>query len=91
MWDLNVEVSGIAPLPRYGHSAVVTGLNTMVVFGGRNGSDVYNDVAVFDMVSLTWLNITVSGSPPARAYHTAVVGIPFANTSTYFIFVSCQT
>lgn len=73
MWDLTVEVSGIAPLPRYGHSAVVTGLNTMVVFGGRNGSDVYNDVAVFDMASLTWLNITVSGSPPARAYHTAVV------------------
>jgi len=36
-----------------------------------------DDVAVFDMVSLTWLNITINNTnniyPSPRAYHTAVV------------------
>jgi hypothetical protein len=74
LWEADIEMQGIPPTPRYGHSAVTTGLNNMVIFGGRNGTMLFDDVAIFDMVSLTWLNITTSGNAPsARAYHTAVV------------------
>lgn len=48
----------------------------MVVFGGQNGTMLFNDVAVFDMVAMTWLEINTTGpAPDPRAYHTAVVGI----------------
>ena len=68
----------------------------MVVFGGRNGTEVFNDVAVFDMVNMTWLDIMTTGtSPSPRAYHTAVVGILYKPKSfcssgsyTYFLFYS---
>lgn len=75
MWNPVVEVQGVVPEPRYGHSAVVTGLNTMVIFGGQlNETFFYNDVGVYDMVSDTWLARNFTGEPPSRrAYHTAVV------------------
>lgn len=73
-WATNVETFGIVPAPRYGHTAVVTGLNRMVVFGGRNDSMILDEVVVLDMATMTWLNITINGpAPPARMYHTAVV------------------
>ncbi len=65
---------GVAPLSRYGHTAVATAAFTMVVFGGRNGTVYYNDVAIYDMVANSWLPVAVSGTAPSpRAYHTAVV------------------
>lgn len=48
----------------------------MIVFGGRNQTNIYNDVAVFDLLANKWIPVTVTGTPPApRAYHTAVVDI----------------
>lgn len=74
-WNPWVEYSGNAPSPRYGHSAVATGLNYMVVFGGQvNDSYFLNDVAIYDMVEDKWLETSIQGNAPGpRAYHTAVV------------------
>jgi hypothetical protein len=48
----------------------------MVVFGGQNGTTLFGDVAVYDMVAQAWLNISTSGTAPSpRVYHSAVVGI----------------
>jgi len=76
MWTAAVKVAGTPPSPRYGHTAVATGRNRMVVFGGRNGTAIWNDVAVFDLLANKWLpapTIGSGGAPSARAYHTAVV------------------
>jgi hypothetical protein len=74
VWATNVAASGTTPAGRYGHTAVATTLNTMIVFGGRNGSILYNDVQILDMVEMEWLSNTTTGTPPSpRAYHTAVI------------------
>jgi len=75
LWATAINTStGAVPAARYGHSAVATGRNTMVVFGGRDLNSFFNDVAVFDMVGNQWLAVSISGNPPApRAFHTASV------------------
>jgi len=66
--------AGPVPAARYGHSAVVSAQNLMIVFGGRNQSMFFNDIAVYDLVENRWLQRAISGQPPkARIGHTAVV------------------
>ena len=68
-------VSGSAPTPRLGHSAVWDAANGhMIVFGGDSGSRL-NDVWILSDSAGTWAwtSLTVSGTAPtARAGHSAV-------------------
>jgi len=74
--------AGTLPQKRYAHSAVVSAQNMMVVFGGRNQTTFFNDIAVYDLVANKWVLKSISGSAPkARAGHTAVVD----NTGTQMV------
>lgn len=67
---------GTLPAKRYGHSAVVSAQNMMVVFGGRNVTTYFNDIAVYNLVANKWEQKVVSGNAPSpRIGHTAVVDI----------------
>eukprot|EP01113_Clastostelium_recurvatum_P035052 TRINITY_DN4835_c0_g1_i2.p1 TRINITY_DN4835_c0_g1~~TRINITY_DN4835_c0_g1_i2.p1 ORF type:complete len:457 (-),score=126.16 TRINITY_DN4835_c0_g1_i2:231-1472(-) len=83
-WFVPFNPSGMAPSVRYGHSAVATQDNKMLVFGGRNSTSCKNDVALYNMITDTWMPITVSGTPPpARWGHSAVVS-PATNEMLVF-------
>jgi hypothetical protein len=69
--------------PRAWHSAVwaydgPNDSNEMVVFGGYDGFNYYNDGAIYDLVSEDWYAITTTNRPAVRMNHTAV----WANTIT---------
>jgi len=57
---------GGGPSARYypGFTTLADG-QTIVVFGGRDGSNVLNDVFSFDMSSSTWGSVSPSGTPPS--------------------------
>jgi len=66
--------AGPLPPKRYSHSAVATAQNMMIVFGGRNGSTYFNDIAVYNMVANKWEQKNATGTiPAARIGHTAVI------------------
>eukprot|EP00698_Gefionella_okellyi_P011549 TRINITY_DN304_c0_g1_i1.p1 TRINITY_DN304_c0_g1~~TRINITY_DN304_c0_g1_i1.p1 ORF type:complete len:493 (+),score=148.34 TRINITY_DN304_c0_g1_i1:636-2114(+) len=66
-------VSGTAPTPRAGHSAVCVGETNLLVFGGGDISHVDNQLFVFDTEMLEWRQPTVRGiAPQPRAGHSAV-------------------
>lgn len=74
LWSASAKVGGVAPAARYGHSAGATGKNLMVIFGGRNGTSYFNDVAFFDLLGNKWVAVNTTGTPPSpRAFHSAVV------------------
>ncbi len=62
-----------APSARYGHTAVWTG-NAMIVFGGYSFATftALNDGGRYNPLTDSWTNITTTGAPAARYYHTAV-------------------
>lgn len=86
LWTLNwnglywfwnqVAPSGTPPPARYCHSAVVGGPEgQMIVFGGYDGSNVFDDTWVLspDGASWSWSQLNPSGTPPpARDRHSAV-------------------
>lgn len=61
------------PTPRAGHSLVhFDSNNSMYLFGGGNSDQMFNDLFIFDISTLSWILPSVSGEPPAkRAAHTA--------------------
>jgi len=61
------------PSPRYGHTAVWTG-NRMIVWGGEDDGDTFDDGARYDPVADAWHSMTDKGAPEARQGHTAVWG-----------------
>ena len=74
------KAAGTPPSKRYGHQAVITADNRMVIFGGYNGSflsDVHElrvDVASNGTLTPHWRKVDVSGVPPsARDGHSAVL------------------
>jgi len=70
-WTL-VNILGDKPDPRYGHSAVRGGMG-MMVFGGKNNGEFFNDCWELDLQENKWTEIPVTGNkPPARWQHTAV-------------------
>jgi hypothetical protein len=71
-WSLVEPMGDVCPPPRYAHSTTMVG-RQLVVFGGcGNDTQALNDLWIFDLESLTWINPTLSGVPPAqRSYHTA--------------------
>jgi galactose oxidase-like protein len=67
--------AGVAPAPRYGHTAIYDPVrDRMVVFGGFDGSPDRNDVWALSLAgSPTWTQITPAGTPPSpRERHTAI-------------------
>eukprot|EP01064_Diplonema_japonicum_P015417 TRINITY_DN2314_c0_g1_i1.p1 TRINITY_DN2314_c0_g1~~TRINITY_DN2314_c0_g1_i1.p1 ORF type:complete len:430 (+),score=66.43 TRINITY_DN2314_c0_g1_i1:79-1290(+) len=68
------EGKGVAPCPRFGHTAVVYN-NDMIVFGGRDAKCL-GDVWLFNFVSKKWAKApvpSISPAPCSRAGHTAIV------------------
>lgn len=60
------------PPPRYAHSTTMVG-RQLLVFGGCGAdTQALNDLWIFDLETLTWINPAISGVPPEpRSYHTA--------------------
>lgn len=57
-----------APPPRYGHSATLFG-SKVVVFGGANWPNLFNDMAQYDVYDRSWT--MVAGRPPySRKQHS---------------------
>jgi hypothetical protein len=58
---------------RYGHSAVIYDGN-MYIFGGHDGTNLYNTIYKYDITNNSWSLMTTNGtSPSVRYYHTAFV------------------
>jgi N-acetylneuraminic acid mutarotase len=72
-WEL-VSSSGGAPSPRGGHTAAVVHTAEMLVFGGCDGWNYFNDLYKFTFDSLDWLPVRVTGTAPgARSAPATVV------------------
>ena len=70
-----LEVNGVPPCPRRGHSAVVMG-SCMYIFGGLYGFSKYlNDLCVYDGETNSWSKARIVGAlkPPPRAWHSCTV------------------
>jgi hypothetical protein len=66
-----VATSALAS-PRMGHAQVFTGA-TLIVWGGRFGSDYYNDGAIYSFATRTWSALPVDANTPShRAGASAV-------------------
>jgi len=69
-----VAAAGEVPPPRWGHSCVLLGPSTIVMFGGEVVGGKSNDVYLFDVATHTWkhpMNIT-GAAPSGRVFHGAV-------------------
>jgi len=55
--------SGSPPSPRGGHAAVVHG-SRLIVFGGCDGWNYFNDTLAFDVHSAEWAPVRVAGTAP---------------------------
>lgn len=72
-WYQGPEGSG-SPQARFGHSANLVLGSKMVVFGGSDGKEFFNDINVLHLDTMSWTKPEVKGSPPLpRYYHAAVV------------------
>jgi len=70
-WLPSPQISGTFPPGRAYHTAVVSSLDMMVIFGGTN-ADVLNTASCFDLPSKSWVYCG-SGTGPTVYGHTAVV------------------
>jgi len=61
---MRVEVAGALPPPRYGHSAIEWGAK-LVVFGGQDDAQQFNDVWCLDTATMAWSQLPAKGTPPA--------------------------
>ena len=70
---MKINVFQETPETRWGHSAVVDG-SKLFVLGGRNDHDI-NDVHSFDLDTMQWSQLNISGynSPKARRRHSCVI------------------
>jgi|GEM_PF-4182794 len=60
-----------APSARANHTAVWTG-SEMIIWGGNDGSSVFNTGYRYNPASDSWTAMSTSGAPAARTKHTAV-------------------
>jgi hypothetical protein len=71
-WEFYPTFGFVCPSPRAGHSATVSG-RKLVVFGGGDSVQVFNDLYVLDTETRLWHVPEVGGSAPSpRAAHSAV-------------------
>ena len=71
-----VTPSGTPPTARYGASIVTVG-SSIYLFGGTDGTTAHNDVwkatiSTSPSVSVTWTQVTPSGTPPTARYGSAI-------------------
>ena len=66
----NLNLTG-APSARYGHTAIWTG-QKMIVWGGRNDTDLLGDGAAYDPITDTWSALASTNAPVARENHVAI-------------------
>lgn len=65
------KVSGDLPPPRRAHSATMVD-KRLFVFAGGDGPNYFNDLYIFDTISLRWTRPEVYGQTPSpRRAHTA--------------------
>jgi len=70
-WSQLVPVDGIAPPARQGPGMVYDGAtNTVVLFGGTNGTTNFNDTWIWDGRTAIWTQLSPSNSPPGRRFDT---------------------
>ncbi|GAM26716.1 hypothetical protein SAMD00019534_098910 [Acytostelium subglobosum LB1] len=72
------------PSPRSGHVAITTPTNMMYVFGGRNDTTIFQDIYKYDMVDDIWIQLNVSGTPPAPRYGHSGIMYPITNEFLFF-------
>ncbi|EGG13465.1 hypothetical protein DFA_11226 [Cavenderia fasciculata] len=78
------DTNSSVPSARWGHVAITTPYNTMYVFGGTDGTKIYNDIYKYNMVSDRWEQIKVSGIPPAARFGHSGVMYPITNEFIFF-------
>lgn len=72
-WYQGPEGSG-SPQARFGHSASLVAGSKMIVFGGSDGKEFFNDVNILHLDTMSWTKPEVKGLPPLpRYYHASVV------------------
>ena len=64
-WEY-VEIYGIKPAHRFGHAATAHG-TSLLIWGGRNGNTLYNDMFMYNVLSKTWSELEIKSNlfPPA--------------------------
>ncbi|CAD8066861.1 unnamed protein product [Paramecium sonneborni] len=71
-WYQGPEGSG-SPSARFAHSATLYASTKMIIFGGWNGIDYFNDLYVLDLEVMAWSQPACTGpSPTPRQGHTAI-------------------
>jgi hypothetical protein len=58
-WEL-LEIEGLRPAPRYGHAATAKGYS-LVIWGGRNGNEYYNDMFLYNILTNQWEEMAIEG------------------------------
>ena len=59
-WYQGPEGSG-SPTARYGHSATLVAGSKMLIFGGCDGTNYFNDLYLLDLEVMAWSQPKVSG------------------------------
>ena len=71
-WLQGPEGSG-SPSARYGHTATLVSGTKMLIFGGWNGKDFFNDVYILDLEVFAWTQPKCTGPAPCpRQGHIAI-------------------
>ncbi|KAK5584346.1 hypothetical protein RB653_005955 [Dictyostelium firmibasis] len=84
-----LNLAGSIPSPRYGHIALTNSDNKMYIFGGRNQTNVFNDIYKYNMITDNWELIIVTGNlPKARWGHSGVV---YSINNCFYIYGGSNT
>lgn len=58
-----VEVKGDIPSPREGHSACMFDNKYMIIYGGWNGEETFDDCYLFEVATKTWIKVEKKVGP----------------------------
>ena len=62
-----------SPSARFGHSASLVGGTKILIFGGWNGKEYFNDLYILDLEVMAWVQPKCDGPVPSpRQGHTAI-------------------
>lgn len=68
----SVQVTGERPQPRYAHTATLLKFSRFLVFGGTDGTNLFNDVHIFQVETASWHKKECRGQLPSpRCLHSA--------------------
>ncbi|KAI9298051.1 galactose oxidase [Neoconidiobolus thromboides FSU 785] len=72
MWS-KIEVSGKAPPPRGYHTSTLVS-NCIIVYGGSDGTDCFEDLYMFDIEKRHWVELLIRSRLPRLAHTATLVG-----------------